>query len=71
MEKQRVNIQISKEVHEWYKQRSQEIGTSMSALLAIAVTQYMDQANGMRALGKGEVIGMMEKMYQLVEESKK
>lgn len=39
----RVNIRISKKVHEFYKVQAAEMGLSVSSLMAVALNEYMKQ----------------------------
>lgn len=42
-EKQRVNITVSKEVYEFFKNGASDMGVSMSAYMALALNEYMKQ----------------------------
>ena len=39
----RVNIRISKEVHHWFKQKSDKTGIAQSALMHLALEQHVQQ----------------------------
>lgn len=39
----RVNIRVSPEVHEWFRLRSEKTGVAMSALMFLALEQYIQQ----------------------------
>lgn len=41
----RVNIRITEEVHEYFKDKSIKTGVSMSALMYLALEEYMNQRN--------------------------
>lgn len=48
----RVNIFMSKELKQWYKDKSKETGISMSAFMAIALSEYKDQKDTIDLLKK-------------------
>lgn len=39
----RVNIRVSPEVHEWFRLRSEKTGVAMSALMFLALENYIQQ----------------------------
>ena len=46
----KVNIRISREIKRFYEDFSKEVGAPQSALMALALKEYMDQKNAMRDL---------------------
>jgi len=42
-DKARVNIFVSKEVKDWYKEKASEAGMSMSSLMAFALKRYKEE----------------------------
>lgn len=41
--KQRVNITVPWDMYEWYKDKANDMGTSMSFMMILAMKTYMDQ----------------------------
>lgn len=59
----RVNVNISDEVHKWYKEEADKIGTSMSSMMAIALNEYMRERVMMKEFkGFGELIDKIQKI---------
>lgn len=46
----KVNIRISREVKKFYEDFSKEVGAPQSALMALALKEYMDQKTVLREL---------------------
>lgn len=46
----KVNIRISREVKKFYEDFSKEVGAPQSALMALALKEYMDQKTALRDL---------------------
>lgn len=46
----RVNIFMSKDLKQWYKDRSSDTGISMSSMMAIALSEYKDQKETIQIL---------------------
>lgn len=42
-EMKRVNIRVTPEIHEWFRGRSERTGVPMSALMFLALEQYVQQ----------------------------
>lgn len=63
MESKRVNIKVSEKCHGWYSERAEEIGTSMSSMMAIALTEYMEQKETINNVPN--VIDMVSKIEEL------
>ena len=60
MEKEtvRVNITISKELNEWYREQAGDMGIAISGLMCVALAQYREQK---------QALGIMENMPALFE----
>lgn len=43
LKQSRVNIRMSKKIHSFYKNMSEEMGISVSAVMVIALNEYMKQ----------------------------
>lgn len=54
---ERVNIRISNEIKDWYCKLSNKTGISMSSLMAMALSEWVDQKKSIQAMG------VMEQMY--------
>ena len=63
MDPVRVNINISKRVHDWFTDKSKEMGTSRSALMSVALYQYMTQSDSVDMLS--EFPKILEKLDNL------
>lgn len=48
----RVNITISNSLNDWFDTRSKETGITKSALMAMALSEYIDQKESIKSLGK-------------------
>ena len=46
----RKNISISEETAKWYEDKAKEIGTTQSALMSIALTDYIKQDNALKTM---------------------
>lgn len=62
----RVNINISPKVKKWFEQRSVETGISQSGLMSIAISEYMDQKETIRAMG--DLTVYMNKLDSIISE---
>lgn len=47
----RVNIRVSKQVKEWFENKSEETGISQSALMSMALSDHIEQKEGLKAMG--------------------
>lgn len=64
----RKNIQMSEEVAKWYEERSKEMGVSQSALMTIALKQYLDQDKAMNVMSKFEkMINDVKKLQESID----
>lgn len=54
---ERVNIRISGKIKDWYMDLSKQTGISMSALMAMALSEYRDQKSSLEAMST------LQKMY--------
>ena len=59
----RVNMNVAKRVHDWFTARSEEMGTSRSALMSVALYQYMAQSESVDMLS--ELPKILEKLDNL------
>lgn len=50
----RVNIRVSHYVKQWFQEKSDETGISMSALMAMALNEYIDQKDSLKAMTRVE-----------------
>lgn len=48
---ERVNIRVSSEIKDWYCKLSDKTGISMSSLMAMALSEYIDQKKSIQAMG--------------------
>lgn len=62
----RKNITISDEVAEYFEKKSKETGVSQSALMALAISEYLDQKKALES-----VSSMIEEMKKLQNIQKK
>lgn len=46
----RKNIGMSEETAKWYKEKSKEMGVTQSALMSIALTEYIKQDNALKTM---------------------
>jgi hypothetical protein len=46
----RKNIKISEETAKWYEDKAKEIGTTQSALMSIALVEYIKQDNALKTM---------------------
>lgn len=61
----RINMNISSELVEWFDKKSSEIGVSRTALMSMAMYQYMEQRENIKALENFQIIlDRVEKMDQ-------
>ena len=58
----RKNVTMSEETAQWYEARAKEIGTTQSALMAIALTDYIKQENVIKTM-----TNLMSEMKKLEE----
>ena len=46
----RKNIKMSEETAKWYEDKAKEIGTTQSALMSIALNEYIKQDNALKTM---------------------
>lgn len=63
----RVNMYMSETLRDFYRQYANEMGTTMSAVMIMALKTYMDQQTGLN-MGK-DFKAMLEQMQRLQPES--
>lgn len=61
-ERKRVNIFIPEHMHQWFKQRSNEIGVSVSGLMCLALEQHIIER---------EAISNISSINELISNQKK
>lgn len=47
----RVNINISDEMKKYFEEKSKETGVSQSALMVMAISEYLDQKKAINSMG--------------------
>lgn len=57
----RVNITVSNELKNWYVEQSEKAGMSMASLMSMALYQYSEQKEGMKALSNISMLNEMMK----------
>lgn len=65
----RKNIQMSQEVAEWFENRAKEMGVSQSALMTIALRDYIDKEKAMSMVDTMK--GMLNDMKSIQKQAKK
>lgn len=65
----RVNTRISSELNEWLDKRSKETGVPKSALINIALEQYVMQVRSVNALELSQ--GTLKEVYEKLEQIEK
>lgn len=62
----RKNIAISEDTAKWFENKAKEIGTTQSALMSIALTEYMKQDSALKTMSD-----IMQQMRKITEEQSK
>lgn len=58
----RVNINVSERINDWFVKKAEELGVTRSALMCMALNEYIDQKEGMKAMGDLQgLMGVIEK----------
>lgn len=65
----RVTIRVSTETKKFFEELSQEVGAPQSALMAMALKDYIDQKKTMRELPA--LMAQIENMEKLIKEKEK
>lgn len=65
----RLNIRISDELHDYFAERSEKTGVSMSSLIALALEEHKMQRETIQ--GMPNLIDMVNKVERLEKEVKK
>lgn len=65
----RKNIQMSPDVAEWFENRSKEMGVSQSALMTIALRDYIDKEKAMSMVNTMK--DMLKDMKSIQEQAQK
>lgn len=56
----RKNITLSDELAEYFEKKSKETGISQSALMVMAISEYLDQKKAMESLG--DIVAQLKKI---------
>ena len=51
----RVNINVSDRINYWFEDKSRELGVSKSAMMCMALNEYIDQKEGMANLNNMQI----------------
>lgn len=63
----RVNINISEDLKEYFEKKSKETGASQSALMALYLSEYVDQKKAMSSVD--EFIQLVKKNPQMLNDT--
>lgn len=67
----RVNINVSSNVKRWFENRSNETGISQSGLMAMALNEYIDQKESLKAMGDmGQYFSKFDKLIEEMQKKK-
>lgn len=61
----RKNISISAETAKWYENKSKEIGTTQTALMSIALNEYIKQDSALKTMA--DIMQQMKKLQDVNE----
>lgn len=61
----RKNISISEETAKWYENKSKEIGTTQTALMSIALNEYIKQDSALKTMS--DIMKQMKKLQDVNE----
>lgn len=61
----RKNISISEDTAKWYEEKAKEIGTTQTALMSIALNEYIKQDNALKTMSN--IMFEMKNMQELKE----
>ena len=67
--KERVNIGVTDEVKQYYTEKADEMGCSVSLVMFMALYQQMDMEKGMKALGQGDMGALLTEISQKLSEN--
>ena len=59
----RKNISISEDTAKWYEEKAKEIGTTQTALMSIALNDYIKQDNALKTMSN--IMLEMKKLQEL------
>jgi hypothetical protein len=62
----RKNIRISEDTAKWYEDKAKEIGTTQSALMSIALIDYIKQDNALKTMSN--IMIEMKRLQELKDE---
>jgi|GEM_PF-6130689 hypothetical protein len=70
--KSRFNITLSNEIKEWYVKRADSIGVPISALMTMALVQYKEQYEGIKAMSSmSEYMEQIQALQGAINENNK
>lgn len=65
----RVNITVSDKINDYFESKAKELGVSKSAMMCMALNEYIDQKEGIYSLQQAiEQLEVMRSISQLVTE---
>lgn len=68
----RINITVSEDIKAWFEDKSKRTGISQSALMAMALDEWIFQKEAMKSMSDmGSIISKLEDMQSKIEELKK
>lgn len=70
MAKTRINITLSDELKEWYSEKAGNYGMSVSSLMVMALAQYKEQQETIKAMGNMELVNNRLNEFELKNKSK-
>lgn len=59
----RKNITLSDELADYFEKKSKETGISQSALMVMAISEYLDQKRALESLG--DILAQMKKLENM------
>lgn len=63
----RLNINMSEKLVEWYDKRAEEMGVSRSAVMCMAMQEYMEQKNAVNVMEEFKVLAEQMKIAELAQ----
>ena len=69
MEKKRLNVTVSEELYNWCSDIAESMGLSVPALFVVAMAQYKQEHEGIKAMGNIDAI--MKKISELEQNKDK
>lgn len=63
----RLNINMSEKLVEWYDKRAEEMGVSRSAVMCMAMQEYMEQKTTINVMEEFKVLAEQMKLAELAQ----